>query len=408
MATIEEIIVRLRFEAKQSMKNLQKSGMLTKKLGKVSQKARNELKKLSKTQKTLGTITKQTQRQFAGWALSMMFFGMAIQRVFNGIWKAGQKTFQEIAHSVEGTVTQFDFLNGAVEILKYTIGSALNSVLEPLMPIIWQIVESTSDWISENEKLFGWIVIIGSAIGGAMMAFGMLKLGIDGLVSAFGLLKPAILAFKLTLAGIGTTWILVLIGLVLVFFAIWKTNLGNIQGLFEENFNLIKGTVLSVFNTIKTVFQEVWGFIIDVLNGDWDKAMIHLFTATKAAFIGILRAGVYMSNVFRNIWKFILNSITNNALITIKGLLTSLRGALKYLGIDTSGLNSAISQVEKLKDSLKIDYTSKKDVDNGWEMGLVDKLEANPTVYNTLINMINPSGDEIMEEVKRASNPSRV
>jgi len=408
MATVEEIIVRLRFEAKQSMKNLNKSGMLTKKLGRVSQKAKNELKKLSQAQKSLGIITKQTQRQFAGWAMSMMFFGMAIKRVFDGIWKAGQKTFQEIAHSVEGTVTQFDFLNGAIDILKYTIGSALNSVLEPLMPIIWKIVEATSDWIMENEKLFGWLVIIGSAIGGVMMSFGIMKLGIDGIQNAFALLKPAISGFTTALSGISAGTMLVLLGIVLLFVAAWKTNLGNIQGFFEDTFGIISTAIEETFKGVFDFFKNIWAALIAFMNGDWDEAMDYLREAIGGLFKTILKLGVYLSHAMRNVWIFIANTAIDIIGGAIRGILSQMKEVLEGFGISTSLIDKARSKIKSLQSDLQIDYISSEDSQNSNEMKLAEMIGGGENIYNIVNNFINPSGDEIASEVKRRSNPSTV
>ena len=65
-------------------------------------------KGIIKNKELLAEQTKKAglaRREFSGYALSIMFAGMAIQRVFMGIGKAGLKTFREISESVEGTVT---------------------------------------------------------------------------------------------------------------------------------------------------------------------------------------------------------------------------------------------------------------------------------------------------------------
>jgi len=73
---------------------------------------------------------------FQGWALSVMFAGMAMQRAFNAIWQSGSKTFNDIMHSVEGTVTGFDNLNNSITYLQFVAGQALEPLADALVPII--------------------------------------------------------------------------------------------------------------------------------------------------------------------------------------------------------------------------------------------------------------------------------
>jgi hypothetical protein len=132
---------------------------------------------------------------FAGWAMSLMFLGMALQRVFDTIWKSSTKTFQDAMHSVEGTVTQFDILNGSVAYLQFNIGNALEPIVSFLIPII----DKVSDWVNQNEGL----VTLGMTILGISAAVfavgGSFKLAIDGL-SGF-LLKLGLIKTEIALMG---------------------------------------------------------------------------------------------------------------------------------------------------------------------------------------------------------------
>ena len=74
---------------------------------------------------------KRAKQEFAGWAMSIMFFGMLIQRVFQQIWRVSTKVFQDVMHSVEGTVTPLDMMNQQLDILKYSVGSALSEAIPP-------------------------------------------------------------------------------------------------------------------------------------------------------------------------------------------------------------------------------------------------------------------------------------
>jgi hypothetical protein len=118
---------------------------------------------------------------FAGWALSIMFAGMAMKRAFNSIWKSSSKTFQDVMHSVDGTVTGFDQMEGSLKFLQFTAGQALEPIAEAIIPII----DAVSDWISENEELFQ-VFVVGLGVGGTVLtAIGMGKLALNGFQDAF-------------------------------------------------------------------------------------------------------------------------------------------------------------------------------------------------------------------------------
>ena len=131
---------------------------------------------------------KKHRAAFAGWAMSIMFAGMALQRVSNQVWSNGTKAFQDIAHSVEGTATQFDMLEGSMKFLGFTIGQALEPVAAWLVPI----VDHISDLVMENEELVAGFTITSAVLGGLFSVGGMGVLALNGfadLATKIGLAK---------------------------------------------------------------------------------------------------------------------------------------------------------------------------------------------------------------------------
>jgi hypothetical protein len=135
---------------------------------------------------------KKVQKPFAGWAMSIMFAGMALQRFSMSIYKFGTKAFQEISHSVEGTVTNTDMLQGSMKYLGFTVGQALEPVVAFLIPIIDKI----SEWVERNPKLTATITTLGIALGSIFMVGGMGVLAINGFID---------LASKISLMGTSAT-----------------------------------------------------------------------------------------------------------------------------------------------------------------------------------------------------------
>jgi hypothetical protein len=122
----------------------------------------------------------KNETRFQGWAMSVMFFGMAIQRVFMSIWKQSSQVFNDVMHSTEGTVTAFDMLQGSLKYLWFTIGEALSPLAEELIPIVLRVQE----WVEENESLTRSLVKNGIIIGTFLFLVGTLVLGFNGLWTA--------------------------------------------------------------------------------------------------------------------------------------------------------------------------------------------------------------------------------
>lgn len=165
-----------------------------------------EFNELERTQRVLDKVMGKTRQEFAGWALSLMFFGMALKQAFDSIWRAGSKTFNEVMHSVEGTATGFDMLEGSLKYLGFTMGQAL----EPLAFMLVPIIDKVSNWIVQNDSLFRGIVAALGVGGTVLTAFGMGKLALDGLLQAMVQLKIAtntahakMLAFKGLAGAVG-------------------------------------------------------------------------------------------------------------------------------------------------------------------------------------------------------------
>ena len=123
------------------------------------------------------------KKPFAGWAMSIMFAGMAMRRTFDTIWASSSKMFNDVSHSIQGQVTGFDMLSGSVSYLQYTLGAALEPVAAWLAPIIMMV----ADWTSNNKGLTSGLLVTIGTLGTLGMTIGSAKLAMDGLGSAFSL-----------------------------------------------------------------------------------------------------------------------------------------------------------------------------------------------------------------------------
>ena len=153
---------------------------------------------LSKANKDLAIMNneaKKNSRQFAGWAMSLMFFGMALQRASMAIWQMGNKSFREINESVEDSVNGFQQMEGATKYLGFTIGAALEPVTAFLIPII----DKMSDWVATHEGLTRVLTSTGIVLGSLFFVGGTGVLAINGFIELglkMGLIKAEALKMQ--------------------------------------------------------------------------------------------------------------------------------------------------------------------------------------------------------------------
>lgn len=186
-ATVEEIIINLRVQQIGARKQLSKVQKQVQKTGK-------NMIGLARAEQKVAVTTNKLKRAmgetpFAGWAMSIMFAGMALQRMFTMIWRSSSKTFGEVMHSVEGTTTSFDKLEGSMKFLGFTMGAALEPIAEKMIPII----NAISEWIGEHEALTRLIMKTMGIGGTFLMVWGMAKLGINGVRDSMIAVKKTIL-----------------------------------------------------------------------------------------------------------------------------------------------------------------------------------------------------------------------
>jgi len=151
---------------------------------------------------------------FQAWALSVMFFGMLIQRTFTNIAKSGIKTFKEISDSASAQVQALGRLEAAWTFVKWSVGNAITTALLPLMPIILTIVAAVTDWVNAHPKLAGQLVLVGILVGALLFLIGALSLGVFGVIAMFEKFSK-IRPFWAVMVGVLT---------IIALIAIWKSD----------------------------------------------------------------------------------------------------------------------------------------------------------------------------------------
>jgi hypothetical protein len=232
------------------------------------------------TMKTSGWLSAQLKKndiRFQGWAMSVMFFGMAINRVLSSIWKESAKTYGDAMHSIQGTVTGFDTLNSSLAYMQFTIGQALEPIAEWLA--VW--VDKLSTLISDHPVLAKWLFIIAGVIGGILFLLGTWVLASTGIVTMFrnigsivGWLGTMMKGTTISTISLSTAMKALVAssiigGIILV--GLWIYELQKkMGGLVEFFWSFVRG-MLRVFTilgaAILGIFSEVFNFIKKGWNG---------------------------------------------------------------------------------------------------------------------------------------------
>lgn len=167
------------------------------KLSKRVKQAQIETQKLneqsSRISQTLGAPMKEVQQEvkkatgelkrFRFEWLSVLFFGMAIQRAFGGILRASFRTWSAVTEGTSQAGGAMGQLTAAWEFFKYSLFDALlnSGLFQGFVSMVLKLVEWWSDLSVKTKSWIANLLIIGAIIGTFMFVFATIALGIDGI-----------------------------------------------------------------------------------------------------------------------------------------------------------------------------------------------------------------------------------
>lgn len=349
------------------------------------------LKSFEKVEKQLNRVksaVRPAQVAFQGWALSLMFFGQALKGLFDTIWRESTKVFNDIMHSVEGTVTGFDMLGGSLTFLKFLAGEAL----EPIAMFLIPVVDAISDWIEKNPELFRTLTIIIGVLGTFFTILGAGALAIvNGFIPLWGILSTAFQGAAAAMGVSGGAIILIIgaiIAVVVWLKAVWDTNLGNIQSMVKENFAIIWNTIKGVVMNIMGIFSGLFKVLKGVMTGDFElvwEGLVQIFKNFISLIVKLaLGMGAAIINVFIFVFNFIKDTMFNIAsLITgaIKAVV-SLAEGIPGASFIVNGLDKALDALDKFKEAQTISSISADSI-KGLTTGFDEFLFGDPKKEET-------------------------
>jgi hypothetical protein len=357
-------------------------------------------KRAQKKQKQLQQELAKANQQppFAGYAMSIMFAGMAIQRTMSQITKFGTKAFNDISHSVEGTVTASDKLDGAMKYLGYTIGSAMEPVIEWLIPI----VDKVAEWVDANPKLTAGLITIATVLGTIAAVGGSIKLAADGfaglgikLTELSNLKNSGLFGWSLS-----TPWIVALAalaGMVIAFTKAW-----NDSPAFQESFttNILK-PLKENFNSLGVSLKEL-GDILFQANGFFDTLGGILFFVARILVAILAPALNLIIDLFRTVIQL---AIAYNQ--AMSGDFKGAGATLKKISFSSTkdsilGMNSEILDAWNSISKGGISLSAQTDYMNSQKLTGATGNDAKVVIMNNYMTSNNL--DEFSREVKRSTN----
>lgn len=181
------------------------------------------------------------------------------------------------------------------------IAPVIADLVEKFVPIITDIIVSTANWMKENDKLVGIIVMVVGGIGVFLTVVGPLLIILPGLVTAFGALSAI-----LPLVGAAFTAALGPIGLIILAIAAVIA----VGVLVVKNWDWIKEQAAVIWDKIAIGLEEAWDIIVSIFEGgiDFVKGVFNAWLGWQKMTWGLVfsvfeKAGDILSGVWDIITK---------------------------------------------------------------------------------------------------------
>ena len=225
-------------------------------------------------------------------SLGIMFFGMAIRRFMTAILKSTLTTFfkiiagsDELSRSLNPAYTALNMLGGAFEYLKFSVGQALGTSLEPFMEKIINLTDAFTRFTNVHPKLVTNMMLLFSIFGVGLFLLGTLELGVGSLINAFLMLTEVVAFLKTGIAafgGVALSQILMFAGIVVAIGLViwWINNFKNKLGGWKNFFIAVVAGIIKW----STILPSIWEAVVQSIGISFD----NLFTRIKKAFFKIV------------------------------------------------------------------------------------------------------------------------
>lgn len=242
---------------------------------------RNALGEMSVSiEKTTGNF-KRFRMEF----LSVMFFGMLLQRTFQRLLTSTLNFFVQTSNAQTAQAQALGRLSANWQLLRFAIGDAIATALMPLIPTIIDIIEKVVDWVDQHPKLVSAIIFTGVILGGFLTLLGSVKLGLDGVRTVFkGTF--ATIAFWVGLAVVA--WSLLEKG--------WKDT--------PETKDVLSESLSSLAEELSDLVNDIFNTNVEWKNmGDVIRDIAVGLAGLAVVFVNVIRVIVQAGKIFYNVTR---------------------------------------------------------------------------------------------------------
>lgn len=214
MTINSQIVVNIRSQFNdKGMKRFEKNLNLVKKEQEFVNKAFTKFGKDGQTtMKQVQAAAKRTReemKRFRSEFLSLMFFGMALERAFGGILRASFQTFKQMTEDSSRANNSMTRLTAAWEFFKFTLFEALlrSGVFDKFIQWLIDGIHWFGELSERGQTLVAEILAIGAAIGTALTGVGIIAMGVGGVSNVMPTIRGIAGNVTRALAGVGIIYL---------------------------------------------------------------------------------------------------------------------------------------------------------------------------------------------------------
>jgi hypothetical protein len=296
--------------------------------------------------KQTSSIVEDHRQRFKMYLLSIMFFGMIIQRTFQKMATTTLDAFMKITEAQTSAGQAVSALSAHWEYLKFSIGEAIGAFIEA-NPWIIELINNIADFVQQNGKLIATLIIAGIVFGGTLGLIGQFGLGISGITMSIRALTggAGISGLTTALAGLAVPILLIVAALGILWWA-WNTNFLNIRQTIGT---MVMGLQAAWDGGIKVIFRNIGAGLI-VLGGVFGWILGTIGYSWEALWLGMYRgASIIWNNILAGL-QALYNGFVDivNGIIYVQNLLVEKTGfGEKWAYVQKANLSGWMQDTDK-------------------------------------------------------------
>ncbi|WP_283700697.1 phage tail tape measure protein [Clostridium perfringens] len=351
------------------------------------------------------SMTDKQEQNLVGTALFGTMWEDLSPEVIGALGEIGDNFNKTIDTANEMNSIKYDDLGSALESLKRStttnivmpLTESVMPIINELMPYIQKIIDAISNWVQENPKLAGTLVIVVGVIGVLLSILGMVVPIIGSMAIAAGALNIAMLPLTGTILLVIAA-IAALIAIVVLVIAKWdeiKQCWANFCDWAIQKWNSfvdwifgwgsrIQSSVSNIWSNIKNTCSNLAQGVVDGVRNAFSRVYDFITSPFKRAWDYISGIGSKIGGIISKINPFNWFSLGNEGDLTpvLEGNISPLSDIAKsgqYYTISNNARNSMMTDFIRTTNNLP-NVNSKSDINLGVDFGQFGTLIAQAIV----------------------------